>query len=414
MLSKLKGLFVLATGNISIQIISFFLVPIIARIYGPSQFGSYQLISTIVLISSPLVGLSLFQILIKEKRPEIHLKLFSTSITFSFINPLIVIIISLLYLHYVTDEIKFGFVEIIILYLILSTNSLQTNYQSRQLSNSDYKNYTLSNIIQSIGSNGSKILLGLFSGSYQVLLASNILGYVFSILHITKTRNYRLKLNSLKESYRIATENKQFTLYFTLSSLLGIFNSWYLILVAPLFVGVMHIGLFSLAQTLIQVPLYPILKSVSNFTYNEYSKDRVNNSRYNNSFWAIQVIGFLVLIVGFFILDNFGSEILIFLFGDKWDGADEYAKLLIIPMSFNFLLGPFYNTIANSYNLNHKLTYVDILIMASSIVGVSIFKYLGLPFYSLVKFYVILNSFSYILKFYLIYLTYSKRGNHRT
>lgn len=413
MLSRLKGLFVLTTGNVLIQIISFLMVPIITRIYDPNEFGSYQLISAIVLISSPLVGLSLFQGIIKEKTPETRLKLFNASITISISNALLVILISFVYLQYSTDELNFGAFEIILLYLILSTNSLQTNYQSRQLSKSDYKNYTISNIIQSLGSNFSKIFLGLFSANYLSLLVSNILGSIFSIIHITKTRNYRFKLKGFIEAYRIAWENKQFTIFYTLSSFIGIANNWYLILVAPLFVGVKEIGLFSLAQTLIQVPSYPVLKSISSFTYNEYMKEKIHNSKYNNSFWAIQILGFLVLLLGLFTLHNFGRDILIFVFGTKWDGAEEYAKLLIIPMCFNFLFYPFYNAISNSYSLNKTLSSLDTIIFSASLLAVLVFVYLKLSFNSVIKLYVVVNSLGFIVKFVVIYLKYSKFRNHR-
>ncbi|MBD3843629.1 MAG: oligosaccharide flippase family protein, partial [Campylobacterales bacterium] len=234
----MRGLSVLFSGNILVQLIAFLIMPIVTRIYAPEELGLYQFITTVALICSPFIIFSLNQAIVKEVDSEKRTKLFSVAVlialcTSIFFSLTFLLVNSLSSLDYEISNLHF-----ILLFLLMFLTSVFSLFQALALNENKYGTYTKLAIIQSLSSNTSKVILGLISNTSVSLLLSLFLGAMFSIFYVFKSsvRVLYVKVRLASIFYAIK-KYKGFTVFFTFSAFIGIFINWYIVLVAPSFGG---------------------------------------------------------------------------------------------------------------------------------------------------------------------------------
>lgn len=397
------GLVSFFTGNILVQLIAILIMPVVTRIYSPSELGVYQFIMTVALILSPFINFSMNQAIVKEVDIFKRQELFSAAVKISIFSSILFIILFSLSLIFIDSSFDLSFGHFIATFLVMFLTSIFSLTQALNLSEGKYKKYSKSIVIQSLLSNLSKIFLGLFSSSSLSLILSICIGTILSIKYGTESGFRRFWTNvRFDKVIDLLRLHQEFTLFLSVSTFIGIFINWHIVLVAPLFGNSYEVGLLALALMITRTPMYPFLTSISNFCYSELVQRKKKSKRYYNLLLTLSFIGAFVSVLATIILYFWGEELIGFVFGNEWKDAGLYALWLSFSMIPALTLYPIYFALANIKGNQKYLLNIDMVMLFFSaiIIGFCVINELSLSTFVILC--SILLFIQHILKFGLI------------
>jgi O-antigen/teichoic acid export membrane protein len=212
------------------------------------------------------------------------------------------------------------------------------------LRNRDYKAITKTSISQSSFSNFFRITLGYFNFGAIGLILSAIIGRSFGLYTLIKPLfstkkiiNYINKTNVLN----VIRRYKRYPLYSTPSNLIYTLGNNLPMLFIFAFFGSYEVGLFGLANNIINIPLTLVGMSVSQVFFAEAAKigKHKPTELKNISTKLVSKLATFGLIPLLFVF-IFGPKVFSFVFGNQWYEAGEYARVLSVMVYFHLLILP--------------------------------------------------------------------------
>jgi O-antigen/teichoic acid export membrane protein len=397
-----KGLFELFGSNISVQILSIIATPFITRLFNPGDVGLAQLILAVALVASPFIDLSLNQAIIKSQGRIARVKIFQIGFKIILLNSLIVTSIMLAIEKILLNNLHNIEVHYFaIFFLIILSNALTNFLQSVNLSKRNYTRYSYSVLLNSVVANTIKISVGTFFPTATSLLSGILAGF-FSIF-IFNARNFLLKKFPQKieliKILKTVKDNKKYTLYQTLTSAIGIFINWQIIILAPQFANINQVGLVSLAMIIINTISFPFVQSMYNYYMSELASGIHGKEYLIKMSIAICLLGFFISSAMTLILYFFGDYLVKIIFGLGWNGVAQYAVFLSLAALPMFAFYPIYAAISNIKNHQKSIFNVDLFIIFISIASVLYCKYYDLEFLIFLQIICCINFFSHCIKF---------------
>lgn len=399
-----SSLGILFSANIISQIVSIAIMPIVTRLYSPDALGTYQVIITISLILSPFIRFSLDQAIIKSYQK--NLSLFHASTKIAFLFSILWAIIGSLYLYFFTNLHSLN--TYLLLFLLMYLGSIFALSQALLLQQLSYKEYSKNNIKYSIYSNGLKVAFGTFHRSSITLLLSLILAYtsilwrsgIFSKIFSSKP--------SLISPFKTLKKHKDFTIYRTGSAFIDILTNWHIVLIAPLIASTQEIGLLALAIMMTKTPSYPFLQSICSFNYSQGTNKRKIDKELLLTITKTSIFGFVCAIFVIAIFNIWGIKLVTMVFGNNWEGVENYVIILLLPIAISFGLTPFTYSISNLLNKQKNMLVLDsiTLIFFALLAVVSIS--LNFNLYYFLLFNSLLSITSIIMKFLTSYFLLRK------
>jgi O-antigen/teichoic acid export membrane protein len=348
---------VVAGGNAAAKVIGVFTAPIITRLYTPGDYGIFSILLSIIGMVGSLTTLRYaiaIPIAEDEKKSDNLLKLsilvtFSLSIIWGFG---ILFFGKLITKHYDVAAIVPYLWILPIVFFGQGIYEALTNWALREKA---FKLITSTKITQSIASAVFKIFLatvgikplGLFIGHIAQEYAG--IGRLFT--RLLKRKPTFFKRFSWKEIKSVAIRYKDFPLIQSWSQLLlSVGGQAPVIFIGALF-GANVVGIFGLAQNMINMPMDFFGQSVSQVYFIEIAKFGKNNPKkiYNLSISIIKKMFWIGLIPVVTLL-AFGPFIFKIVFGPQWYDAGVYARYLSIIILTRFISSP----IANVFNVLEK------------------------------------------------------------
>lgn len=399
-----SSLGVLFSANIISQIVSIAIMPIVTRLYSPDALGTYQVIITISLILSPFIRFSLDQAIIKSYQKNLSLFHASTKIVFLF--SVLWAIIGSLYLYLFTDLHSFN--TYLLLFLLMYLGSIFALSQALILQKLSYKEYSKNNIKYSIYSNGLKVVFGTFNRSSITLLLSLIIAYTSILWRSGIFSKIFSSTPSLISPFKTLKKHKDFTLYRTGSSFIDILTNWHIVLIAPLIASTQEIGLLALAIMMTKTPSYPFLQSICSFNYSQGTNKRKIDKELLLTITKTSIFGFVCAIFVIAIFNIWGIKLVTMVFGNNWEGVENYVTILLLPIAISFGLTPFTYSISNLLNKQKNMLVLDaitlIFFALLAIVSIS----LNFNLYYFLLFNSLLSITSIIMKFLTSYFLLRK------
>ncbi|MFL2105206.1 lipopolysaccharide biosynthesis protein [Desemzia sp. FAM 23991] len=209
----------------------------------------------------------------------------------------------------------------------------------------EFKSITITKYSQSITGNSIKITMGLFGINSIGLILGNIFSQSAGILtlikpHITEFKKM-IKEIKFQEIKRLSKRYINFPL-FTAPGLFVLSASGQLPTLFMTFLyGANIVGLYGLARSITFLPMRIIGKSVQDVFYSEAASIGKSNpikiKKLSN-----KLLKKLVLLGGvpMIILGLFGPVLFSFIFGEDWEIAGVFARLLSIESFFHFIFHP--------------------------------------------------------------------------
>ncbi len=378
----IKNLIILVSGTAGAQAVGLLASPVITRIYSPEMLGLLGTFLALQTILNPIATMS-YPLAIVIPRYDFDAKriaLLSTLIVFLvFIIQLIILVLfGQRLLSYVNlDNVHLYIILIPLAVLLSGFIAILSQWINRK---KDFKIKAKAVFVQSLGVNSLKLAIGLLYPSALGLIVITILG---SALHLSLlycgTKQYLIlgvlkhKTNYEKEKIkRIAVKYKDFAVFRTPQIVLNAISISMPVLVLAAYFGPSIAGFYSLARSILGLPISLIGEAVTSVFY-----PRVNDAVQNNEDSRSLIIKStlymaLIGIIPFGIVILWGPWLFATIFGENWHTAGIYAQWLSVWLYSGLVNRPCIASIP-VLNMQKKLLIIEVI----SIVGKAISLAIG-------------------------------------
>jgi O-antigen/teichoic acid export membrane protein len=388
-LEKYKGniffqnIAVVASGNITAKLIGILAAPVITRLYTPEDYGVFSIFLSVIGIAGSLATLRYavtIPIAKDERLADNILKLcFLITISLS----LFWVVGIALFGELITDNFSAEQLQPYLWFLpiVFFTKGIYEALNNWAVRIKNFKLITRTKISQGISSAGVKIGLGALGitplGLFIGQVAQEAAGIGSLSLKLIKLKPTFLKELNWAELKYAANRYKKFPLVQSWSQLLLALGAQLPVLLIGAFYGVEVVGVFGLAQGMINMPMNLIGQSVAQVYYAEISKYGKDNPEkiYKLSISIIKKLFWVGLIpVG--IIMAFGPWIFKLVFGPEWIDAGVYSRFLSILILTRFISSP----IANIFNVYEKqslqltLNIIRVVLVFAAFYASNLFK----------------------------------------
>ena len=326
----------LVSGNITAQILSILLVPIITRIYSPDDFGIFQLFLS---ISGILIIFSTFSYqfaIMLPKTEEDAANLTFLCVILVTLTSLLIAIIVLLVPKDVEHILNAPRISKYLIYIPIITffNGIflaQNYWLSRK---TRFGVIAGSSIINSVSIRVFQLAVSLWNVSPFGLIAGYIAGYGCADLFMVKGTREDLKVFkkvSLKKMKDIAIEYKNFPLFSSWSTLANAISPQVPTFLLAYYYGTSVVGYFALANQVVNMPMGLLGGAIEQVFFQKVSEAKNGKNPGEIKVIVEEVYNKLILIGVFpmILLLILGEEMFTFAFGKNWYISGTYIRILV-------------------------------------------------------------------------------------
>jgi O-antigen/teichoic acid export membrane protein len=345
-----QNIAVVAGGNVTAKLIGIIAAPIITRFYTPEDYGIFSVFLSVVGVVGSLATLRYavtIPIAKDEKLVDNILKLcFLITLSLSIIWFIGIALFGRFFSVQFSAEKLLPFLWLMpVVFLGKGIYEALNNWAIRTRK---FRLITRTKVSQGISSAGVKIGLGVLGvtplGLFLGHISQEAAGITSLFSKLVQLKPEFLKTFSWTGIKYAAKRYKKFPLVQSWSQLLLALGAQLPVLLIGAFYGVEVVGVFGLAQNMINMPMDLIGQSVAQVYYAEISKYGKNNPEkiYNLSVSIIKKLFWIGLIpVG--IIALFGPWLFSLVFGSEWHDAGLYARYFSFVILTRFISSPITN-----------------------------------------------------------------------
>lgn len=340
----LKNILLLSSGTMLAQALGIIALPIITRIYTPSEYGSLTIYTTLILIFS--IGSFYLELAIpiasnKKEAKKIVQVSFFILLFYTFLLTIFTISLPDKLKLQIYDHGNFHFFFFLVIVGVFCTGfySIARQWSLRE---QDYSALSKASIIQSLNGNFSKIFLGTVGLSTFGLVIGNIISVSSGSFKLLKSffKGDIYKVN-YHDFFSLLKRYKDFPLYQTPSMLLTRLGQQSPIIFLTSFYGVEMAGFYGLASSIIMLPMILIGDSISDVYYSEAAKI-IKKDSYKLKELSINLFRktflFALPISLFFLV--FSPIFFSIVFGEKWTESGDFARMLSLYLFCRMVFAP--------------------------------------------------------------------------
>lgn len=406
-----RNSFILFSGSLLAYAIPILIIPILARLFSPENFGSIALYLSIVNILTVFASAGYSHSIMLPKKDNDSFNLVILSITLSLLFSSICFIILFFWMGTIQNlfdkEISFDW-KILIPIGIFFTSFFQiiNNWVIRK---KKFKKVSINRICQTSVTAISKVSFGIKKVFDSGLIYGQIIGQFFSvILYCFWLKNDwkdNKALISFAEIKKLSKRYKKFPQFTIFTNLLNTISLQLPILMFSIFFNKEIVGFYAMSFKLLNLPLSLIGLSIGRVYFQKIAEN-INNSK-RIDVVTLQVVKKLFLI-GVFPLSAvffFGDHIFSFVLGSKWIISGQYSQFLSWWLLFVFVSSPIsillialekqkqlllFNIIIFLFRLISLL--VGILIFRDAFIAIVLYGIIGAFFWCSFTFYLLKNA----------------------
>jgi len=336
----INNISLLVGGTAIAQIITFFGMLYLTKIYAPDSFGLLSLGTSLVSLLVPLTTLRYDKaiVLAKEGKETNNLLLLCFLIAISFFIFLLIIGLGI----YLFDLINNNQHYILIILIPLGTLlfGLMNVYQMYFEKQSRFKVTSSVAVIDASSKVGIQYLL-----SAMFPLLGMVIGYISALIinisyYVIKSRKLFYKtLNSVskKDLKLVAKKYEKFPKYFTWSNVIDSASQNVCSLTFPFLFSLSILGNFSLAYKIVRLPALLIAMATRRAYYPKANELFINNkSKFIAFYKKGSITLFFIAILPVLCFHFFAEDIFDFFFDPNWLPAAKYAKIILWYVFANF------------------------------------------------------------------------------
>lgn len=374
-----KNVLTVITGNGIAQIVPLIVLPILTRIYTPKDFGFFSVfIGSTSIISVIATGRYELAINLPKKDQEAF-NLCVISLSLSFIFCFLLMFFIFMYFNFFSflgleKEKNYLFYFVPLSVFLLSFDQILCCWNNRK---KYFRRTSLNRILQSGFIGGGQIGFSTFLNwqSYG-LIVGDVLGRTLSTLwlfiSIIKNEKHKFSHCNMPSLMAVAKRYQNFPRYLIIAHGINISSSYFPIFFLEMFFDANIVGFFALANRVLRAPLVLMSTSISTVFRQKASEQyaRTGNclSSYKTTLTCLVLVAFFVFLPLFFVCPLF----FVFLFGENWKEAGEYAKIMIPMLAFDFVASP----LSAMFMISEKQR-LDLLFQIVLFTGISLSFYIS-------------------------------------
>lgn len=403
-----QNIAVVTGGNAAAKIIGILTAPIITRLYSPEDYGIFSILISITGIAGSLATLryAVTVPLARDTRVADNLLKLCFLITFSL--SLIFVILILVFGGYITERFSVEKITpfLWVLPVVLLGQGFYEALSNWALREKRFRLITKTKLTQGISSSFVKIGLGAISVRPLGLLIGHIAqefaGIGSFLVQLRKTKPGFFKSFSILEIKYAAKRYKDFPLIQSWSQLLLSLGAHLPVLFIGAYYGAAVVGIYGLAQNMINMPMNLLGQSVAQVYYGEISKFGKENPNkiYGLSISLIKRL-FWIALAPMALIVIFGPWIFKVVFGPEWLEAGVFARALTLIILTRFISSP----VASVFNVLEKQGIQLFLNIVRVILVITVFALsliAGVSAINTITFYSILMSLYYVFMMIII------------
>jgi len=334
----INNISLLVGGTAIAQIITFFGMLYLTKIYAPDSFGLLSLGTSLISLLVPLATLRYDKaiVLAKNEKETNNLLLLCFFISISFF--ILLLIIGLVI--YLFDLINNNYILVILIPLGTLLFGLINIFQMYFEKQSRFKVTSLVSVIDA----SSKVSIQYFLSSVFPLLGM-MLGYISALIinigyYGIKSRKlfYQIFTSTSKKNIKIvAKKYEKFPKYFTWSNVIDSASQNVCSLTFPVLFSLSVLGNFSLAYKIVRLPALLIAMATRRAYYPKANELFVNNkSKFIAFYKKGSLTLFFMAVIPVLSFHFFAEDIFDFFFDPNWLPAAKYAKIILWYVFANF------------------------------------------------------------------------------
>jgi len=339
----IKNVSVLFTGNVINQVVLALSYPVISRLYGPKDFGSYEQINSILMMVL-LIATMRFEttlLLAKNDREFVILRRIAYGILFC-----IVCIVSLALFfsgpwltHWLKNPVMMHHLFWIPV-LLGFAGAREIGYNSLIYSNR-FMGANLSDIIRSSGNSILRIILGWIRASAGSLFISRAVSLLVALATIFRHRiTHRIEKISFNDYYSVLKKYRSYSIFMSTGVTINRISTYFIPLLLSSYYGAGFLGLYAMANGTLNLPATVLRKSL-NIVYLKEAATQHNRSEsllplFRSVTLFIIGLGLLPLLA----IILWGPTLYATVLGQRWTEAGHISQIIVIWVFFSLLAVP--------------------------------------------------------------------------
>ena len=362
----------LMSGTLMAQALMFAFIPILTRIYTPTEFGLY---STFFLISSMLGEVSSFRyeqaIMLPKSNRDAEALLFLSAMITAIITAIVAIVIVLFYDFFLDyfNGMDYLLWLLPLSIMIIGLTQIFDAYSTRE---QYYKKIATIRAIESattISTQWSIRAIFSLDGLIVGKLISNFFVLVQFVSFYIKKQTLSLRYISKRRIRANIKRHETFPKYFAFSALLNSFSQNIPVFLFTTLFSPAIAGFYGLTARVMQVPILLISGSTRRVFYQKASKMYANGESIRGIYIKTTIGLIKLFIAPLFAILFFGEEIFVFLFGQEWGESGVIAQITIIWFLFAFISSPT-SMIYNILSLQKRLLQLQIVTTIARVLSI--------------------------------------------
>lgn len=326
----IKNIAILASGAVIGYMINMLLLPIVGRIYTPSQLGEYDLVISIGSILVTFVCLALMIAIMVPEKDETAVRICKiinwTTIFCSAMFVLTAFLISPFYKFFdISIDYKTGCVLLAVYVWTYNQQGLYYAFVNRKKL---YKVLFWNPILAAVTNSGFSVLFGFAGWGTIGYLMGTILSYVICVIHMRAKVNPFEGRHSIHELWLTLREYKTYPLVQLPANMILTISTQIPIQFLGRMFSTAALGGYSMACKILSVPVSLLATPVNRVYYREAAEKKNRGEDIGSFCFSIieKNIKMAILPIGILIL--FGEKIISLFLGEKWRIAGTYIAIL--------------------------------------------------------------------------------------
>jgi len=400
--------FTVMSGMIIVNAIPVLTGPMLARLYTPSDFGTYAVCTALIAIIAT-IGCARYEMAIMLPKDDADsINLVVISIFFSSILFLVILLVSYTSGKFISrllanPEIARWLYAVAISVILTNVFQAISHWLIRK---KHFKALSISRVLRSGVSAATQLGMGVFHYGVLGLILGNIAGLITAVLirlkeFFQEIRSHKRSVLALKKMMMLAARYKDFPKYDMAGSMINLLAMYFPVILFSSFFGSMVTGHYALTQRMLLVPVSLISLSIGDVYKQRASSDYLAQGSCRAIFMKTFKSLCLLAVLPFLVLLFIGPQLFSFIFGDRWRMAGEYAQIMSVLLFFKLTISPLYFTLYVANKQNYRLVW-SVLLFVFTTTAFFVGVYFKSPKISVLCFS-IAYSMMYILLFFLGY-----------
>ena len=340
-----KNFLTLITGNVIAQLIPILASPFLTRIFSPADFGLLGLFMVIT-NSFSVVGAARYElaIMLPEKDEEAK-NVFALSLFISICTGIIFGTLTIFFHDLIIEKLQrpdFSLVLYLAPVVILFISLYQAlNYWL--IRKKEFQKNAINKIGQTFSSTSGSIVLGLLGVPYGIVIgyalgwvAINLVGWIQ--LRTTGFKKDGITRGGMRKMFSV---HRDFLTYNALPALMNSISTSLPLFFINLFYVSAIAGYFTLARQVLIVPISFISYAVSQVLFQRATEKIQQKLSIKKEFKNLFILLSCVAAFVFVVVASTGPWLFCLVFGSQWEAAGEYARILALSCSIQFLVSSF-------------------------------------------------------------------------